>query len=320
MINEKDNDNQVIAVTPMETSASQPPTQTKRRGRSSNGNADDNRSENKKIKTNVIQENMYLKSQLVHHERIITDLVTKVEDLTNIVQGLKSLTNTVQELKTKVEGSANVNIGNILDTDGNVGSFSFSDLFKSKPDSKPDEFTSELLNVVAIEEKNKANRDSNLMVSGVVKLTSESPDECVKHDDLKVKEIFNHLKLDSSKILKTTRIGDKPLLKIQLKDNESQIKILKVANKGLRTSSKFDNIYINKDLTPAQRISEKNRRNERNKLNSGRTVKETKLFYYGIRDGIIKKIMIKSSEKASTVISTGSTNQTVDQTVDQIGN
>jgi len=184
MINEKDNDNQVIAVTPMETSASQPPTQTKRRGRSSNGEkADDNRSENKKIKTNVIQENMYLKSQLVHHERIITDLVTKVEDLTNIVQGLKSLTNTVQELKTKVEGSANVNIGNILDTDGNVGSFSFSDLFKSKPDSKPDEFTSELLNVVAIEEKNKANRDSNLMVSGVVKLTSESPDECVKHDD-----------------------------------------------------------------------------------------------------------------------------------------
>ena len=83
-----------------------------------------------------------------------------------------------------------------------------------------------------------------------------------------------------------------------------------MANKGLRTSSKFDNIYINKDLTPAQRISEKNRRNERNKLNSGRTVKETKLFYYGIRDGIIKKIMIKSSEKASTV----------DQTVDQIGN
>ena len=67
---------------------------------------------------------------------IITDLVTKVEDLTNIVQGLKILTNTVQELKTKVEGSATVNIGNILDTDGYVGSFSFSDLLKSKPDSK----------------------------------------------------------------------------------------------------------------------------------------------------------------------------------------
>ena len=93
-----------------------------------------------------------------------------------------------------------------------------------------------------------------------------------------------------------------------------------MANKSLRSSTKFDNIYVNKDLTPAQRISEKNCRTERNILNSGRTEDEKELFYYGIRDGIIKKITIKKSNKSTLTKTIKASTATTSQNITQISN
>ena len=116
-----------------------------------------------------------------------------------------------------------------------------------------------------MEDRNQ--RKPNLIVSGLPEKSDGSADDRRRWDMESVEELFHSLcHLNADAISSFHRIGkissNKPrLLKVVCSDTESKSNLLR-KSRDLKNTSKFRNIYLNPDLTPAQMLESKKLRQE----------------------------------------------------------
>lgn len=149
-----------------------------------------------------------------------------------------------------------------------------------------------MLNAITTERNDIDYRDKNVLIMGIRDIT----DDQVKST---VNDIFNEIGMTKdTAITSVYRFKQNPnnphppIIKVSLASKEDRLTVLK-ASKALRTSTKFVKVYINPDLTVAQRNLEKNLITQRKSLNERRmrsNNEDDKKFYYGIRNGMIKRI------------------------------
>ena len=150
-----------------------------------------------------------------------------------------------------------------------------------------------------------------MVITGLAESTKTNADEIQLEDRKSIDDICSEIEIDRSKILKFYRIKTKsrsenqqpaPLI-IETSDNEAKYDILKKSIKFRTTTlDKFKNVYLNKELTAAEREFHAKLRKERNKLNSELSndpgdgssrygLHKGKKFHWGIRNGALVRII-----------------------------
>lgn len=117
------------------------------------------------------------------------------------------------------------------------------------------------------EMEDRLRRKKSLIISGIPEQTEGSAEERIEADKTTVEDLLENLcGVSDSDISRTHRIGrqqpDKNrLIRVALSDEDDKKKILYKA-KELRNMPSYSNVYINSDLTPSQRESNKRLREE----------------------------------------------------------
>ncbi len=146
------------------------------------------------------------------------------------------------------------------------------------------------LNAVNSERREIEQREKNVLIMGAKDTTDEMAMTTVKN-------IFTAIKVDSSKIasvhrFKPTNDTHPPIIKVCLNNKDDRISVLK-DSKLLKLAPDYAKVYINPDLTLAQRNQKKLLIAERNMMNEKRKTfgnDEDKKYYYGICNDMIKRI------------------------------
>lgn len=120
-----------------------------------------------------------------------------------------------------------------------------------------EEKVSHLPATVLDEVEDRHRRRRNLVFSGVPEQTTGSVDNRKDKDTAFVEQILRELAFDDEKPLQVYRVGrsvpgKSRLLKVQFNDEEARQKVLRNARK-LRDAPRLAGVYINPDLTVAQR-------------------------------------------------------------------
>jgi len=148
-----------------------------------------------------------------------------------------------------------------------------------------------VLNAYTKERHDQESRERNVLIMGVRDVTDDTAKTTVD-------QIFTALHIDPSKIVSVFRFPKPPngihppIIKVCLTNKEDRLSVLK-ASKLLRQNTTFVKVYINSDLTIAQRNEEKRLIAERNYLNEQRLKSQNpddKKYYYGIRNCVVKRI------------------------------
>ncbi len=154
----------------------------------------------------------------------------------------------------------------------------------------------DVLNAMNSERRDIDQRANNILIMGVP--ISDVEDTATVH------KIFSILKVDKESIASVYRFkanstsSHPPIIKVCLTTCESRSMVLK-ASKSLRSNVDLSKVYINPDLTFAQRSLEKSLIAERKALNLTREASSNpndKSYYWGIRNGILKRIPITSPQ------------------------
>nr|XP_047141425.1 uncharacterized protein LOC105844248 [Hydra vulgaris] len=144
----------------------------------------------------------------------------------------------------------------------------FSSLFHNKS-LEPEE--TRILTAISAENKEKSRREYNLILHGLDEL-NKSTEENTQRENEQIKKIFNYLKVDESFIKRHHRLKsktDKPgIVLVELNNKEKVADILKSASNLKYNVEYKKKVYINQDLTFAQRESRKLLLKEKNRLNN----------------------------------------------------
>jgi hypothetical protein len=196
---------------------------------------------------------------------------------------------------------------NILENNNSTStsttSFSYSSLFDNV---KKNECSSAVISMVKKDLKLQESKERNIVITGLPKPTITDNKIDTNKDNELIKTIFAHMeiettsiKYDSQRIRKDdiTNNTNNPIL-IKFYELKDKLSILKNSKK-LKTFNTYK-IIINNDLTDSDRDFEKALRDERRKRNSALDnvdsdglrygLENSKKFYYGIRNGSVKKI------------------------------
>lgn len=150
-----------------------------------------------------------------------------------------------------------------------------------------------VLNAVAIEESNKKRIEKNIIIFGVPESKKSVQAEILADDTDAVNEILSIIDKKEIKPVHIKRIRSKkspgPII-IELSDAKDKLPILTAAKK-LRSIEEYKSIYINPDLTDAERKLDFDLRTQRNKLNEEIKGKNEQ-FRYGIRNNAVVKVKI----------------------------
>ena len=195
------------------------------------------------------------------------------------------------------------------------GNLAWANLFKNT--TSTNESVAVLCAKIANENKDKERIEKFVIVSGVVESTSENETEKKQHDQDKIEEILTALELSNTDMKQFTRlkinpnraanVRDPALIRLEFNTKELQNKAIK-ESKNLKDNEPTKKIYINPDKTTLERLTEKKLREERNKRNAVLENEEEevegrgrqrfgidtngKKFYWGIRWGILKRVLI----------------------------
>jgi len=153
-----------------------------------------------------------------------------------------------------------------------------------------------LLTAVTIEKNDSYSREKNILIMGVPDAPTSRTNDAADYDKEMVTNIFGVIGVQAEwnpiYRLKTTPNSKFPgIIKLAMKTKVSRDEMLKASVK-LRNYTGANNaglskVFINPDLTVAQRLSENELITERNALNEARKVSDNlvdKTFYYGIRN------------------------------------
>lgn len=141
----------------------------------------------------------------------------------------------------------------------------FTSLFNSVTETntpKPPSTEEQFLHAVRVEQLDSISRECNILLMGVASPEEHvSTDDKVKEDNTKIHNLFTDINIDPSLIkkwyrFKKTNSIHEPVIKVELY-SEADVTIALRASRGLRVNQKYSKVYINPDLTPAEREAEK---------------------------------------------------------------
>lgn len=172
----------------------------------------------------------------------------------------------------------------------------FSDLFKSK---ESENMSFEIKNIYNIQQDllERDKKKNNIIIYGLPIDKFENNDIDFDSDNLKIDKMLTKVSVDLSKIVKLKRLINKsgvitnPPILIEFKEYNEKINLLKKSSE-IRKFIEYEKIYINEDLTTAQRIINKDLIQLRNNLNTQHNTKDLNVnYYYTIRNfKVVKKL------------------------------
>ena len=128
----------------------------------------------------------------------------------------------------------------------------------------------------------KAKKSNNVIIYGISSTNSDNFDDIKKHDSVCINALFSKIgysgEINYIKRLKSTNNKLAPLI-VSLKEDRNNLLSL---TKRLRTIEECKNVYINPDMTVAERIQFNKNRLIRNNSNQ-KACDNNKPFWYGIR-------------------------------------
>ena len=228
---------------------------------------------------------------------------SKLEEVNKTLkEDVKHLYSLVQILENKIN-SLQIQVNNIPPAppivEIPVHTPLFSDLFKTHSSNKtpiqsPEERN--LFHAVRVEQLDCASRENNILLMGIpCPHDTLSLTEKLESDDATVRKLFTSLELDPRTIKswqrfrKTPNSRFEPIIKVTLHNKEHVRTALRSSSKLRQMNQTRDlKIYMNPDLTPTQRASEKELIANRKYANDN--LETSCPFYFGIRDGVLKKI------------------------------
>lgn len=140
------------------------------------------------------------------------------------------------------------------------------------------------------EQKERDRRRKNLIVFGAPVSSKETAEAQIADDKSFIESTFNAFKVDLKKIKSFRRFKQNPTsnrpppILVQLENEHDRLAILKVS-KDLRKIGKFSNVFINPDMTEAERVLDKKRREDRFNLNQLERSKGSNYRYMISGDG-----------------------------------
>lgn len=170
-----------------------------------------------------------------------------------------------------------------------VSTPSWADIVKG---TTPSDEQIKVLSMVAAENAAIESKERKIVILGLKEVPNISDAEAAETDNRIVSEIFNAIGKPEIRptFMKRLRARDekypRPLL-VELPSREDRIPVL-AASKTLHRNGTFENVYINPDLTVAERRLDAKLREERNEKN-----KEIDLNYSEFRYGIRRKRVVK---------------------------
>jgi len=170
--------------------------------------------------------------------------------------------------------------------------------FKFKPvaiDSQNTQIVCDLHNAVAEEQSERESRESNLLIFGLPECESSSEEERQEKSKLSANEVLTVLGVDMNKIKSYHRFrksnSSKPsIIKLQLQNPSDRFTIIKKAKELRLKGESYSKVFINFDLTFAQRNLRRQLVTDFKEKN--RTNSSTDKIYV-IRDNAIKLITKK---------------------------
>ena len=150
-----------------------------------------------------------------------------------------------------------------------------------------------VINAIAIENDDIKKRECNVIISGLPNSTGENIE---KDDETKIESLFTAIGFEKTKMKRSKRFtneksnGQPNLVLVELNNKEDRFSIMKAA-KALKNNETYKNVFINFDLTPAQRVMQMELNKKRKELNDKDKTKEATVdYYWGIRSNKIVKI------------------------------
>jgi hypothetical protein len=151
-----------------------------------------------------------------------------------------------------------------------------------------------LISVAAKENKEREERENNVMIFGLESITETDIEVKKQKEKDKVKEIISSLNLNIDikhvRSLKTREDNTAPLV-VNIGNKANRNELLK-QSKNLRNKTGYEKVFISPDMTEAQRIELKSLITERNKRNASRKDEDKSKHYYGIRGSRIVQIRL----------------------------
>ncbi|CAF0714789.1 unnamed protein product [Brachionus calyciflorus] len=184
----------------------------------------------------------------------VIKLFNRVVDLENMVNDMKA---EVDELK-KTVADKDEEIKKIKES-STTNTCSYAAMLKG---TKNTEAENVLLAKISKENKEKRRKENNIIISGLPEKNDGNVEEKKEYDNEKVNKILNILELDSEhEIKKYTRL--KPsnpnkksdMIVVELNSKKKVTTALK-NSKELKNNEEFKNVYINRDLSLAERNRE----------------------------------------------------------------
>ena len=243
----------------------------------------------------------------------INDLVAQLDDLKDEIQDLKTIQLPARdekiknlELKNEEQERKIIDLENELKKTNVEGAVPNQNaLFTSFFNNKTSEKEAIMLNKVR-KELNESERIENNVIISNLKKVGANETEIQTNDTASVNKIMSILDINQDKIRKITRIKTQNtnanLILVEFKEKEYQTTALRNWN-DVKSEEEFNNLFINKDKTKAERMADSKLRAERNKRNEelpekdaqGRPISasegsQNRKFYWGIRFGELKKI------------------------------
>lgn len=174
---------------------------------------------------------------------------------------------------------------------------SFSDILRKGDNNKITEDCIKLINVISDEDNSIKRKENNIIIFGVEESKKENESETKDDDELTVKNLIG--KIDKkAPYTNTHRIGKKwtgktrPIA-ISLKEKSQVVPLLKKFNE-VKDKELDKNIYLNKDLTDAERVKNKELRDLKKKKNSELLLRQPNSTYrYCIRGTEVLIINLK---------------------------
>jgi hypothetical protein len=158
----------------------------------------------------------------------------------------------------------------------------------------------EVVNTVLSEQRERERRANNVIIFNINELVSSSNEQQTKHDESSVLNLLTKINIDTSKVKFIRRFNKNPNnnnnnnkpapILVRLESPEIKGKVLFNA-KNLINMNEFKGIFINPDLTPAERVLGKQMREERNRLNQIETRNNSE-YRWRIRGGKFSKYRI----------------------------
>jgi len=250
-----------------------------------NGCSKDPKHSNEKVSVALLDEWLFdIKNQFEGYKTFANGKITELEQAISLLKTENS------NLKQKIEVLESNSVSNDNNnTNNNTNSSGWAAIVAKGKKKSNDQ--SNLLLAASKETKEQIEKEKNVIIHGL-KLSTKTEEAEIKNDDkMELDKVLNAMKFDKSDKIKSyyrLKTNSKPEPLIVVFDNLSTRNYALKLSKNLADTEYKKKVFVNPDMTEAQRINFKRLWLERNEKNDKNDDKDN--YYYGIRNDKVVKL------------------------------